>query len=199
MLLSRKQKEEMVILLAEKGWTTRMIAREVHISLKDIGLILKRYTGEEIEPPADKMSTTSKAFKMFQEGKDHVTVAIALNIEADEVIHMYNDYLRLLGLDWLMVIYRKLDDKIHLFYHLFMLMDEAGLLSKSAIARFVQAGGRLTGLEEEWLKECDLIRKLKEKKVELENKIEELDDLLAFLRKTYSEAKKKRRNPEISN
>ncbi len=69
-------------------------------------------------------------------------------------------------------------------------MDEGGLMSKSAIARFVQAGGRLVRLEEEWFKECDLIRRLKEKKADLEKKIEELTDLLNFLRKTYYDAKK---------
>ncbi len=92
----------MVIQLAEKNLPTRAIASEVKISLKDIGAIIRKHTGEEIEPLADKMSIPSKAFKMFKEEKDHVTVAIALNLEADDVICMYNDYLRLLGLSWLM-------------------------------------------------------------------------------------------------
>ncbi len=82
MILTWKQKEEMVIQLASKGWTTSAIAKEVHISLEDIGLVLKRYTGEDLELPSHEMSITSKAFKISQEGKNHVTVAIALNLEA---------------------------------------------------------------------------------------------------------------------
>jgi DNA-binding NarL/FixJ family response regulator len=39
MLITRTEKEKLVIKLAEEGKTTRQIAKEVHISLKDIGKI----------------------------------------------------------------------------------------------------------------------------------------------------------------
>jgi DNA-directed RNA polymerase specialized sigma subunit len=41
-LLSRKEKEKMVIVLANEGKTTREIAKAVHISLKDIGKIIRK-------------------------------------------------------------------------------------------------------------------------------------------------------------
>ena len=46
LLLSRKEKEELVIKLAREGKTTREIAKIVHISLKDIGEIIRKFTGE---------------------------------------------------------------------------------------------------------------------------------------------------------
>jgi hypothetical protein len=146
-----------------------------------------------VEPKDNEMSTDSKAFKMFKEGKSKVDVAISLNLRADDVEFLFNDYLRLLNLDRIIVIFRQLGDKFDLFYHLFSLMEEAGLLTRSAIARFDQAGGRLTDLEEEWFKECNLIRKLKEKEEDLEKKIEEMTALLNFLRKRYLKVKKERR------
>ncbi len=47
LLLSRTEKEKRVIELATEGKTTREIAKEVHISLKDIGKIIRKITGDE--------------------------------------------------------------------------------------------------------------------------------------------------------
>jgi DNA-binding NarL/FixJ family response regulator len=45
LLLSKKEKEKLVIQLANEGKTTRQIAKEVHISLKDIDKIIHKVTG----------------------------------------------------------------------------------------------------------------------------------------------------------
>jgi hypothetical protein len=199
LILSKKQKEELVIQLASKGWSTRAIASEVHISLKDIGLVLKRYTGEDIEPSTDKMSTTSKAFKMFSEEKSKVQVAIALNLEDHEVVALFCDFLGLLNLDRLIQVYHALDDnRLDAFYHLFILMEEAGLLSKTAMARLVERGGNLNTLDEECLNLCGQIGRLNERKVELENKCEEMTSLLAFLRRTCAMVEKERSSRQVS-
>jgi transposase len=50
-ILTRKEKASLVIKLAEAGKTTRHIAQVAHVSLKDIGTILRRYTGEDEESP----------------------------------------------------------------------------------------------------------------------------------------------------
>ncbi len=50
LLTSRKEKEKEVIKLAEKGKTTREIVKEVHISLKDIGNIIRKATGDTEGP-----------------------------------------------------------------------------------------------------------------------------------------------------
>ena len=46
-ILKRQQKEDLVIKLAEEGKSTRFIAEAAHVSLKDIGTIIRRYTGED--------------------------------------------------------------------------------------------------------------------------------------------------------
>jgi transposase len=90
-ILTRKQKEDLVIKLAEEGKSTRYIAEKAHVSLKDIGTILRRYTGEEEEWPYREkgLSTCSRAFKLFKEGRNKVDVAIALDIDTDEVLGTY--------------------------------------------------------------------------------------------------------------
>ncbi len=95
-----------MIKLAEEGKSTRVIAESAHVSLRDIGTILRRYTGEEEESPCHErgLSINSRAFKLFKEGKSLVDTAIALDMETDEVLGMYSDYLRLLNLQKLMTL-----------------------------------------------------------------------------------------------
>jgi transposase len=110
-ILKRQQKEELVIRLAEEGKSTREIAQAVHVSLKDIGVIIRNYLGEkenETTYSGKALSMHSKAFKLFKENKNLVDVAITLNIETDEVLCMYSDYLRLLKLQKLMTIYKEI-------------------------------------------------------------------------------------------
>jgi transposase len=84
LLLSKKEKEKLVIKLANEGKTTRQIAKEVRISLRTIGKILNKVTGddkEEEEKEKQKpknISTYSQAFKMFKDGKAPTDVAIEL-------------------------------------------------------------------------------------------------------------------------
>jgi transposase len=85
-ILTRKEKEQLVIKLASEGKTTKKIAQIAHVSLGDIGKIIRRFTGEETEYQNKDLSLTSKAFQMFNENKSRVDVAIALNLEADDVV-----------------------------------------------------------------------------------------------------------------
>ncbi len=49
MLISRKEKEKLIIQLAHEGKTTREIAKQFHISLRDIGKIIRKETGDDEE------------------------------------------------------------------------------------------------------------------------------------------------------
>ena len=90
MLTSRKEKEKLVIELATEGKTTREIAKDVHISLKDICNILRKVTGDD-ESPAEKekeeekkqkwlksLSYCARAFVIFRDKKSLVDAAIEI-------------------------------------------------------------------------------------------------------------------------
>jgi len=47
LLISRKEKEKLVIQLAHEGKNTREIAKQVHVSLRDIGTIICKETGDD--------------------------------------------------------------------------------------------------------------------------------------------------------
>jgi hypothetical protein len=139
LILTRKEKENLVINVTEASKTTRHIAQVAHISPKDIGTIIRRYTGEDSEYQGNSQSLNSRAFKMFSDGKSLVNVAIALDIGADEVLGIHNDYLRLLNLDSLMTLYRELDDNdFNLLMYLYRQLKWEGLANRNDILNVVQ-------------------------------------------------------------
>lgn len=136
MLLSKAQKANMVIKLTQEGKTTREIAELVHISLRDIGKIIKKETGEvesksEIEQKEkdrlSKLSLCSQAFQLFIEKKSLPEVAIMLDQDADAILDYYRDYLRLSGMYDLYVLYNDLGKDLSLFLHLYNRIKAEGL------------------------------------------------------------------------
>ena len=127
MILTKNEKENLVIQLASQGKTTRQIAKVAHISPKDIGIIIRRFTGDDTKYWNKSPSITSKAFQMFKENKSRVDVAIALNLESEHVVTLFEDYLSLLNLDKLMAIYKDLGNGIHLLDYLFYNMKSEGI------------------------------------------------------------------------
>jgi hypothetical protein len=66
-ILTRQQKESLVIKLAEEGKNTRDIARVAHVSPKDIGTVIRNYLGEDNAVSSGKgLSINSRAFKFFR-------------------------------------------------------------------------------------------------------------------------------------
>ncbi len=181
MLLSKEEKEQLVIKLAMEGKTIREIAKTAHISFVDIGKIIRRFTGDKAEYQSSSHSLTSKAFQMFKDGKNKVDVAIALNLSSEDVVTLFEDFMCLVNLDKLMTIYRELGNDTYLLHYLFHHLKWEGIATKDAISRFAAMAGRLTRLDEEELKICEQIGGLNDKKVELEREVESVTSLLRYL------------------
>jgi hypothetical protein len=180
-ILNRKQKEELVIRLAKEGKNTRDMAKVAHVSLKDIGIIIRNYLGEgesETGYSGKGLSTNSKAFKMFKENKKLVDVAIILNIETDEVLGMYSDYLRLLNLQKLMTMFNEMGNDIYLLEYLYHDLKNEGIANKQDIFYIVQMAGKLKSLNCELYEVASDIGRLKSAKFQLEREIEELQKTL---------------------
>jgi hypothetical protein len=105
MALTRNQKKDLVIKLHEEGKTTRDIAKEVRISLRDIGIILREHY-KEPEPEKPK-SNRARAFEMFTDGQDTIEVLKTLDLEYDEVRKYYGEYLTLKNLTAFINFYRE--------------------------------------------------------------------------------------------
>ena len=79
MILTKKEKECMVIQLASQGKTTREIAKAAHVSPLNIGKIIRKFTGDSRKALDNQLrKTLNKLFVKFQnerfQGEAHPTV-----------------------------------------------------------------------------------------------------------------------------
>jgi hypothetical protein len=131
-LSNRKEKEKIVIQLANEDKTTREIAKQVHISLADIGKIFRKATGDEDPSQQDinnqlenekqkkwkSLFPYAKAFQMFKDEEPLEDVAIELDLKSNAVLDFFSEYLKLTRMDILVKIYNELGQDFPLFIHL---------------------------------------------------------------------------------
>jgi hypothetical protein len=101
---TRKEKEKLVVEFFRQGMTYAQIAKEAHVSLRDIGPILNRAGKQQ------SLSVSSQAFRMFKEGTSVIDAAIALNLRQKEVSELYREYWDLNGLHILNQLYEEIKD-----------------------------------------------------------------------------------------
>src|SRR6185437_4323274 len=115
------QREGRVLELYDQGKNTREIAKELRMSLRDIGFILKKgqanhgivtiddginkNNNSNNNKPASEKAT--QAYKLFSEGKTPVDVAIQLSLSEKEATRYYTEYWRLKRLYGLYQIYQE--------------------------------------------------------------------------------------------
>ena len=76
-------------------------------------------------------------------------MAIVLDIDADEVFGIYNDYLRLLNLDSLITLYREMEDSdFNLLVYLYSQLKWEGLATKKDIHSIIGTAGELRNLDQ---------------------------------------------------
>ena len=123
-LLNKFEKEKRVIELDLEGKTIRDIAKEVHMSFRDISKIIKEYRRKQIKrentnnnnnaTSTKKQLRCTKAYVLFLNGKKPVEVAIDLQIDYEEVRKYWTEFLRLQNMKDLYNIY--IDNEYHLDY-----------------------------------------------------------------------------------
>src|SRR5918994_5560605 len=102
--MNRKQKEALVLAIAEKGATYREITKEAGVSPNTIKAVLNRAGLDE------STSVSSRAFELYVKQKTPIEVAIALNLKAEEAIRYHQEYFMLLGLTEFTKIYIQIKD-----------------------------------------------------------------------------------------
>jgi hypothetical protein len=99
------------------------------MSPRDISAIIKEEEDRRQKYKHDKQQQeiSSKAYKLFSEGKRPVDVAIALNLREPEATKLYREYWKLKGLHKLNSIYKETDGKLGPFLKLYRLSKEEGM------------------------------------------------------------------------
>jgi hypothetical protein len=107
-ILTRQERERLVLDLYNQGKTIREIAKEVRMSFRDIGAILNKVLEEKTEASKEQeqdnngvvennqhephLSLTAQSYKLFAEGKTPLEAAIELNLGESEATKFYREY-----------------------------------------------------------------------------------------------------------
>ncbi|MGH9988441.1 MAG: hypothetical protein ACRD8W_31280, partial [Nitrososphaeraceae archaeon] len=128
-------------------------------------------------------SISSRAFELYVQQKPPLEVAIALNIEADEAIHYYHEYFKLLGITEFTRVYLQIKDNPLAFVKHFKLCQNARMGEDEVIELLKIANGCLPRIRLEY-------DRLKEEKSSLQANLNsskaELNNIARSLTDTYS-------------
>jgi transposase len=203
-MLTRQEKEKLVIQLYNQGMTIREISKEVRMSFRDIGAILKKASGE-VEEKQDKeqsslLSPSSQAYRLFSEGKAPIEVAIALDIDESETTKFYEEYQNLKQMGDLKMIHEEIGGDIIHFLKLYKLSKDAHMNPEHVVNLLQMSNEYLPLLEQKYkmlAKEIDSLESEKQKLKNLGNQIRTSTKMLDDYKEEIKNLQKKKIRLEI--
>jgi hypothetical protein len=160
-ILTRQERERLVLDLYNQCKTYREIAKEARICPRDIGVILNKVIEEKIERLKDKeqdgaekhqqqrqLSLSAQAYKLFSDRKTPLEVAIALNLKESEATKFYKEYWKLRQLHNLNMVYEETKGDIAPFLKLYGLSKAKGMSVKQVVNLLAIANNDLPAIEE---------------------------------------------------
>ncbi len=130
------KKKQFVIQLYNENKSIREIAKLMHMSFRNIGVIINKVKAERergYTTDEEPKSPEAKAFKMFSEGKSPVEVAILLDLAADRVRAIYQDYWELTGRYKLAQVYDEARYNLSNLLRLHKIVKDLGMGEKEII------------------------------------------------------------------
>jgi transposase len=158
-MLSRVEKEQRVIELYQQGRSIREIAQEVHMSFAGIGSIIRKVTGlqgddgkskEQQDKAPTTLSKDSQALALFSLGKKPIEVAIKLDLKADVVDKLYQQFWRLEGLYQLNLVYKEIRRYLPSFLTLFRIMKQQRMMTEQDVVDALRFGKELPQLKDQF-------------------------------------------------
>src|SRR5919106_876044 len=163
-IMTRQERERLVVDLYNQGKTIREIAKEARMSFRDIGVILNKVIEKQAEEQGIKqnnnnsggkiqeeeqqhLSLSAQAYKLFSEGKTPLEVAIALNLRESEATKFYREYWKLKQLHNLNTVYEELKGDIEPFLKLHKLSKAKGMGVKQVVNLLQIANNDLPAVE----------------------------------------------------
>ena len=220
--LNRQQKERLVVRLRRQGKTYREIAEEVRISFSQIKSILDKYGADDDvfeyhnnivigskEEEDDNTNTaylpiSSKAYKLFSEGKTPLQVSIALNLRAPDVLILYKEYRSLKHTGLFTKMYEEVGDDMQYFLKLCTLAKAQNLTINQVINYLTTFSDYLPGVELQYQSLQNQTSELQSKKHQLETELYYLNttigksfDMLKALQLKCEEADRQRNSLDI--
>jgi hypothetical protein len=197
-MLTRQEKERLVIDLYNRGKTIREISKEVRISFRDIGAILRKESGEE-QNEKQSLSPSSHAYRLFLEGKTPIEVAISLNLTEFETTKFYEEYLNLNNMHELRMLHEEIGSDIVHFLELYKLSKDAHIKPKHVV-NLLQMSNALPLLEQKYKKlrnKIDFLESEKQRSRDLGNQVWLLTKVSEKYKKEIKNLQKEKRGLEI--
>jgi hypothetical protein len=186
--LTRQEREQAVLDLYNQGKTIRDIAKEVRMSFRDIGAIIKKeeekekqskrlennITPTEGDNSKEPKSSSTQAYELFTHGRTPIEVAIELDLNEKHVTKLYREYWKLKGLYKLKLIHEEIKDDIVYFAKLFRLSKAAGKSPEDVVNLLNIANNDLPALENRYESLQQNVSHLEFKELDLSIALEEM-------------------------
>ena len=183
MAIKEERKKRVIDLYYNQGKTTREIANIERMSIRDISTILKEEEARRQKHKQQEIS--SKAYKLFSEGKRPVEVAIVLSLREPEITKMYSEHWRLRGLYKLNSIYKEMNGKLGPFLKLYRQLIKGRVMTIDQIVNVVEiAIHKLPYMESLYEQAKDQAEKMQQTVQRLANDIRALELKISTLDKT---------------
>jgi transposase len=188
MVLTRQERERLVIELYNQGKNIREIAREVRMSFRDIGVILNKAVKEKTkeqgikhnnngrEKNQEPLSLSSQAYKLFSERRTPLEVAIELDLRESETIKFYREYWKLKQLHKLNMVYEETKGDIEPFLKLYKLAKRKGIGVRHVVDILAIANDDLPAIEERFKRLRNDIDMLQFRKHTLERNLYQMNN-----------------------
>jgi transposase len=198
--MTRQEREKVVLdLYHNQGKNIREIAQEARMSFRDIGTILNKAdegreqnNNNDIEnkkqqqEPQQQLSLSTRAYKLFSEGKSPIQVAVALNQKESEITRFYKEYCKLNQMYDLNIVYEELKGDIIPFVKLYRSARAAGMSEEHVVnlLRIANDNNNLPAVEYRYKKLNQEINSLELRKLNSNRNLQDLKNQISTLRKT---------------
>jgi predicted transcriptional regulator len=135
--MDKKQKEALVLALAEKGNTYREITKEAGVSPNTIKAILNKAGLDQ------NTSISSRVFELYSQQKTPLQVAITLGLKSEDAIRYHQEYFMLLGISEFTRVYLQIKDDPWPYVNLVKLTQNSGMSNGEIVDLLKIANGYL--------------------------------------------------------
>jgi hypothetical protein len=190
MVLTRQEKEKMILDLYNQGKTYKEIPEIVRVSPRDIKPVLAKAEKEREKElgintqdrkkddtgnsQTQKAHIFNHAYRLFSEGKPPLDVAIELDLKEKDVTKYYREYWKLRQIYSLNMVYEEIGDDIIHITKIHRKIRAAGMGVDQAINLIKNANNNLPTLEEKYQKVKREVSSLEFKKLEAEKTLNDL-------------------------
>ena len=175
MTVSEERKKRVIDLYYNQGKTTREIAKIERMSIRDIHTIIKEEEArrQNYQHQQKQEEISSKAYKLFSEGKKPLEIAIELSLREPEATKLFIEYCKLKRLHKFYLIYKELGDNgIRYFVKLCQLAKKEGIGIEQVINAVDIAANNLPHMENIYKQVKDEVEKLQYTRQRLINDID---------------------------